>query len=121
MKRDGKLSPDGLTIIAGDRLYRGASDTGRVVPGMASRLASGGWPLQWSADSKSVFFLEPDYFNVGRMDVATGHSEHVLDLTPARGSNIIELVGVSFADDPRRYAYAAAEYHSTLFLVHGRK
>jgi serine/threonine protein kinase/dipeptidyl aminopeptidase/acylaminoacyl peptidase len=111
------LSPDGSEVLVGGRRFTSATDTGRVVPGLLERLApAGSFLVRWSTDGRSIFIYTAG-FRVERIDAVSGRSELFADLTPARGSAVVEVSQVAVSDDERRYVYATTTYASTLFIA----
>ena len=109
----GLLSPDGSQVLLAGRRYRGPTDTGHVVPGLATQA-----PVRWSVDGGALFVRDGP-FRVQRLDLVTGTMTPLFDATPPNGSTSISLASVAVADDPRRYAYVVGEHTSKLFVAHG--
>ncbi len=115
------ISPDGQTVLArtatGYALYPVNGGTARAVPA----LASDDDVVRWSPDGRSLWITRDRQvpLKVEQLDLATGRRTVMMVLEPSNRAGIVNLSGLSLADDPRVYAYASVERVSQLFVVTG--
>ncbi len=86
-------------------------------------LAEGEFPVQWSADGRSLFVYRIGDVpaRIFRLDLSTGRRELWKELTPPdlAGANVIPEVQIT--PDGRAYAYYYGQILSDLYLVEGLK
>jgi glyoxylase-like metal-dependent hydrolase (beta-lactamase superfamily II) len=114
----GVVSPDGKSVVV-----RRVTGDSLLCP------VSGGppRPLPFIASSERLIRFSPDGTKVwvshGRrvdsVELASGRRETILALNDAQGGGMNNVTDISLADDPRAYAYTAAEYSSRLFQIEG--
>ena len=116
----GRVSPDGKEVMAfgpslGHRRYPVDGGDGRVIPG----LALNDQVVRWSPDGQALFVWRGTSTTLERVDVATGLRAPFIALRPEHSIGLTRLAFITLADDPRIYAYVAAQYNSQLFTVDG--
>jgi hypothetical protein len=116
----GVVSPDGKSAVVrrvtGETLLCPLNGgTPRPLPFIAAheRLA------RFSPDGAKVWVLRGN--RVESVDLATGRRETLSELGVAGGAGMTNVTAITLADDPRSYAYTAAEYSSRLFQIEGVK
>ena len=86
-------------------------------------------PLPFIAADEKLSRFSPDGTKVWvsrgsrveSIDLLSGRRETIVELDAARGAGMTYVTTISLADDPRAYAYSAAEYSSQLFQIDGAK
>jgi len=74
---------------------------------------------RFSPDGTKVWVLHGN--RVESVDLTSGHRETILELAATAGAGMVNVTSITLADDPRAYAYTAAEYSSRLFRIEGVK
>ena len=74
---------------------------------------------RFSADGGKVWVLHGN--RVEAVDLQSGRRETILELGATGGAGMTNVTAITLADDPRAYAYTAAEYSSRLFQIDGVK
>lgn len=74
---------------------------------------------RFSPDSTKVWVFHGTC--VESVDLVSGRRETILEIGTAGGAGMITMDSITLADDPRAYAYSAAEYSSRLFQIEGAK
>ena len=86
-------------------------------------LAEGEFPVQWSADGRSLFVYRIGDVpaRIFRLDLSTGRRELWRELVPPdlAGANVIPNVQIT--PDARAYGYSYGQVLSDLYLVEGLK
>ena len=118
------VSPDGRFATGpapGSGFARYPVEGGSPLP--IEGLAEGEFPVQWSADGRSlyVYRLSDVPARVFLLDLSTGRRELWKELTPPdpAGTNVIYTVQI--APDGKAYAYTYGQILSDLYLVEGLK
>ena len=117
------ISPDGRTVLArtaaGYSLYPLDGGTPRPVPA----LSPDDDVVRWSPDGRSLWTTREERvpLKVEQLDLASGRRTTLMMLEPASRAGIVELAGLSLADDPRIYAYSSVEQVARIFVVTGMK
>jgi len=118
------VSPDGEFATGpspGSGFARYPLEGGSPLP--IEGLAEGEFPVQWSADGRSLFVYRIGEVpaRIFRLDLSTGRRELWKELVPPdlAGANVIPEVQIT--PDGRAYAYYYGQVLSDLFLVEGLK
>ena len=118
------VSPDGRFATGaapGSGFARYPVDGGSPLP--IEGLAEGEFPVQWSADGRSLFVYRIGDVpaRIFRLDLSTGRRELWKELIPPdlAGANVIPNVQIT--PDGRAYAYYYGQVLSELYLVEGLK
>ena len=118
------VSPDGRFATGpapGSGFARYPLEGGSPLP--IEGLAEGEFPVQWSADGRSLFVYRIGDVpaRIFRLDLSTGRRELWKELIPQdlAGANVIPSVQI--APDGRAYAYYYGQVLSDLYLVEGLK
>jgi Tol biopolymer transport system component len=115
------ISPDGRTVLArtaaGYGLYPVDGGAPRAVPALSPEEDVVGW----SPNGRAVWVTREGRvpLNVEQLDLASGRLTPMMTIEPASRAGIVELGGLSLADDPRVYAYSSVEQVSRIFVVTG--
>jgi hypothetical protein len=72
---------------------------------------------RFSPDGGRVWVLHGN--RVEGVDLVSGRRETILALGATGGAGMTNVTAITLADDPRAYAYTAAEYSSRLFQIDG--
>ena len=75
--------------------------------------------VRFSPDGTKVWVIHRSC--VESVELASGRRETILELGVSQGAGMTNVTGITVADDPRAYAYTAAEYSSRLFQIEGVK
>jgi sugar lactone lactonase YvrE/tRNA A-37 threonylcarbamoyl transferase component Bud32 len=114
----GLLRPDGLAVLARRRdglwVYPLSGGIPQKVAG-----ADGDEVARWSPDGTALWVRAAGATRIDRLDVATGRRTVLLTIDGPKDVPGFQFLGISLADDPRVYAYAAWSYSSLLFTVQG--
>jgi hypothetical protein len=116
----GVVSPDGLEVVAfgqalGHRRYPVAGGSGREIPG----LSFNDQVMRWSPDGRALYVGRSTSFTADRVDLTTGRREPIVTLAAGGRAGFPSIMAITIANDPRVYAYGAAEYVSQLYTVDG--
>lgn len=74
---------------------------------------------RFSPDGTKVWVLHGNH--VLSVDLVSGRRETILEIETAVGAGMINVYGITLADDPRAYAYNTGEYSSRLFQIDGAR
>ena len=115
------VSQDGRYIASGGKderlyLYPVSGGTPRLLEGTTADE-----PIQWSADSRSLFVFVPDERpgKIYRIDVETGRREPWKSFGPAGVSGVQRFQRVAMTPDAKSYVYSTERLFATLFVVDG--
>jgi Tol biopolymer transport system component len=116
------VSPDGRSFVAlgpDKRIYLYPLRGGEPVP--IPGVANLDFPVQWSADGRSLFVYRrgPPPAKIFRVDVATGQRILWKELVPADPAGIVDVAGVCLTPDGASYAYSYGQILSNLLVVEG--
>jgi hypothetical protein len=82
----------------------------------------GAFILRFIDDGKSVLVGQRGVpIKVGRVDLATGHSEPWKEIVPADPAGVQAIPSVKFSADGKSYAYSTGRILSDLYVVDGLK
>lgn len=117
------VSPDGRTILAatsdGYKIYPLDGGLARPVTGLLvdERV------VRWSPDGGSVWITRGREVPLmaEELELATGRRRPLMSVEPRNRAGVVSTDGISFADDPRVYAYSAREQVSRIFVVQGMR
>jgi eukaryotic-like serine/threonine-protein kinase len=117
------ISPDGRTVLVatfdGYRMYPLDGGPARPVPGLSvdERV------VRWSPNGHSIWITHGREvpLRVEELDLATGRRRPLMSVEPRNRAGVVSTDGISFADDPRAYAYSAREHVSRIFVVQGMR
>jgi len=116
----GAVSPDGRTVVArrvtGEYVLCAVSGgTTQALPLLAvdERL------VRFSPEGTKVWVFHGN--RVESVDLVSGRRESILELGAPKGAGMTRVTAITLANDPRAYAYTAAEYSSILFQIEGVK
>jgi Tol biopolymer transport system component len=114
----GVVSPDGKSAIVnrvtGETLLCPLSGG---APRPISFIAANERLARFSPDGTKVWVFHGN--RVESVELATGRRETIAELGVAGGAGMTNVTAIALADDPRAYAYTAAEYSSRLFQIEG--
>jgi len=116
----GVVSPDGKSAVV--RRVTGEFllcplDGGTPRP--LSFMTAGDRLVRFGADDTKLWVLHGS--RVESVELSSGRRETILELGVSQGAGMTNVTGITVADDPRAYAYTAAEYSSRLFQIEGVK
>jgi hypothetical protein len=115
-------SPNGAEVAAvgsDEKAYICSINGGaaRAVPGFQV----GEQPIQWSADSKSLYVYRPGDLpaKISRLDLATGQRVMWKDLVPADPAGVSQIGPIVLTPTGNAYVYGYHRTLSDLYLVEG--
>ncbi len=122
--RWGILSPDGSQVLAQSSdgtwaLYPLAGGAAQPVPHLSSRDTV----VRWCSDGRSAYVTDEQQLpsRVERLNLADGRRELVLLLGTENRTGLLNVAGLSLADDPNVYAYFSYRMLSVLFAADGAR
>jgi hypothetical protein len=119
----GCVSPDGRLVAAwgagrAPMLYPVQGGEPRPLP----TLTPDDELLRWSPGGESIFVWRGTLpAIIDRVDLASGRRERVREIGGANQAGLLEIGGLTLAEDPRYYAYDYKLKLSTLFLIEGAR
>ena len=115
------ISPDGRTVLARTAAGYSFYPVDGGTPRPLSALSPDEVVVRWSPDGRSLWITRGDMvpLKVEQLDLASGRRTPLMMLEPVNSAGIVEMNGLSLADDPRVYAYSSVEQGSRIFVVTG--
>ena len=97
------------------------TEGGKPVP--IAGLEAGEFPIQWSADGRSLYTHRGGGLpaRIWRVEIATGRRELVREISPTDSVGVMSIEHVSLTPDGRGIAYCYRHNLSDLFVVGGLK
>ena len=116
------LSPNGNFLIAFNAdgklcVYPLNGSAVRLVIG----LEPGETPIQWSADSSSIFVYDPGKLpaSVYKLNVTTGQRTFFKEMTPPDRAGVDKIQSIRISHDEKSYAFSYASTTGTLYTLDG--
>ncbi|MEX1246336.1 MAG: protein kinase [Thermoanaerobaculia bacterium] len=115
------LSPDGAIFVAngpdGTAFYPAGGGPSRPIPG----LTEGDRPIRWSSDGRALFVAKDsgNSTRVHRLDMASGHSEFLKELSPSDPTGVLGPPDVLLSADGKSWVYSYYRDLCDLYLLDG--
>ena len=121
IRASATISPDGRTVLARTAAGYSFYPVDGSTPRPLSALSPDEVVVRWSPDGRSLWITRGDMvpLKVEQLDLASGRRTPLMMLEPVNSAGIVEMNGLSLADDPRVYAYSSVEQGSRIFVVTG--
>jgi len=116
------VSPDGRRVVAlgpDDAPLFQPTEGGEAVP--IPVLEAGDLPIAWTADGRGLFFYDAaaETASLERLDLASGRSQLIRALVPARPTGMVGHFRVLVSADGRAQVYSYSRALGDLFLIDG--